>query len=170
MAWTTPKTWSAAATLTAAELNTHVRDNLTALGPDGATSASWTPVITGGTAGSTSAADEGREYRIGPLQFAWAYWLSPNTTGTAGGVEGSLNIVAPETPANIAVATNKGQVVGSWRWYDAAAPGSSLSGVCVLSNTNTIQFGMPDGNVAVHTSVAAGTGNTITVFLCYPVA
>jgi hypothetical protein len=33
MAWTTPKTWSAGETLTAANFNAHVRDNLNAVGP-----------------------------------------------------------------------------------------------------------------------------------------
>jgi hypothetical protein len=33
MAWTTPKTWSAGETLTAANFNTHIRDNLNAVGP-----------------------------------------------------------------------------------------------------------------------------------------
>jgi hypothetical protein len=33
MAWTTPKTWSAGETLTAANFNTHIRDNLNAIGP-----------------------------------------------------------------------------------------------------------------------------------------
>jgi len=32
MAWTTPKTWSAGETLTAANFNTHIRDNLNAIG------------------------------------------------------------------------------------------------------------------------------------------
>ena len=31
MAWTTPKTWSAGETLTAANFNTHIRDNLLAI-------------------------------------------------------------------------------------------------------------------------------------------
>jgi hypothetical protein len=33
MAWTTPRTWSAGETLTAANFNTHIRDNELALGP-----------------------------------------------------------------------------------------------------------------------------------------
>jgi hypothetical protein len=33
MAWTTPKTWSAGETLTAANFNTHIRDNLNAIFP-----------------------------------------------------------------------------------------------------------------------------------------
>jgi hypothetical protein len=33
MAWTTPKTWSAGETLTAANFNAHIRDNLNATGP-----------------------------------------------------------------------------------------------------------------------------------------
>jgi hypothetical protein len=33
MPWTTPKTWSAGETLTAANFNTHIRDNLNAIGP-----------------------------------------------------------------------------------------------------------------------------------------
>jgi hypothetical protein len=34
MAWTTPRTWSAGETLTAANFNTHIRDNLNAIGPN----------------------------------------------------------------------------------------------------------------------------------------
>ncbi len=47
MAWTTPKTWVANDVLTAADMNTHVRDNLDAL----QTWTSWTPTwtATGGT-------------------------------------------------------------------------------------------------------------------------
>ena len=47
MAWTTPKTWAANDVLTAADMNTHVRDNLDAL----QTWTSWTPTwtATGGT-------------------------------------------------------------------------------------------------------------------------
>lgn len=33
MAWTAPKTWSVGETLTAANFNTHIRDNLLAVGP-----------------------------------------------------------------------------------------------------------------------------------------
>ena len=48
MAWTTPRTWVAGETLTAALFNTHIRDNLLVM------SGAWTPyspiITTGGTA------------------------------------------------------------------------------------------------------------------------
>lgn len=37
MAWTAPKTWVASATLTAADMNTHIRDNMLETGPAKAT-------------------------------------------------------------------------------------------------------------------------------------
>ena len=47
MAWTTPKTWVADAVLTAAELNTHLRDNLDAMHTWTSYTPTWT--ATGGT-------------------------------------------------------------------------------------------------------------------------
>lgn len=47
MAWTAPKTWTAGSVLTAAELNTHVRDNLLETLPAKASAAGQVGVATG---------------------------------------------------------------------------------------------------------------------------
>jgi hypothetical protein len=53
MAWTDPRTWVAGETVTAAQLNTHVRDNLKAVGdPWAAYTPTWTAVTTNPTLGN----------------------------------------------------------------------------------------------------------------------
>lgn len=51
MAWTSPRTWVSGETLTAALLNTHVRDDLKAL----TEYAAWTPTITNVTSSTVTA-------------------------------------------------------------------------------------------------------------------
>ena len=50
MAWTSPRTWVAGETVTAAELNTHVRDNLKVIGDAWTT---YTPTLTASTTDPT---------------------------------------------------------------------------------------------------------------------
>lgn len=53
MAWTTPATWIAGEVLTAAQLNTQVRDNLREIGQTAGVAAAWTdftPTLSGGWA------------------------------------------------------------------------------------------------------------------------
>jgi hypothetical protein len=52
MAWTSPRTWVSGEVVTAALLNTHVRDNLKAIGDPWGT---WTPTLTGFTVSSSQA-------------------------------------------------------------------------------------------------------------------
>lgn len=49
MAWTAPRTWAAGEEVTASLLNTHVRDNLKAIGD---AAASYTPTLTNATVGN----------------------------------------------------------------------------------------------------------------------
>lgn len=169
MAWTTPKTWSVGAQVPAADLNTHVRDNLNALAPDGATSASWTPALSGASSGGTDPADTGREYRIGPIQFAWAYWLSPSIIDPL--LIGAVQLSLPSTPSGITSGVG-GQVIGSWRYYDSSNPTiTTESGVVILQGTAVARFARSVGNVVTDTTpFVAGTNDTFSVHLCYPVA
>lgn len=167
MAWTTPKTWSTGATVPASDLNTHVRDNLNALAPDGATSASWTPDVVGATAGTGDAATAGREYRIGPLQFAWAYWDDPGFVPPL--VEGVVYVVLPQAAAGITAGTNKGQTIGEWRLFDSSSPLSSITGPCFLASSNQVRFALSDGGVLSHDTIAINTGDSFSFSICYPV-
>jgi hypothetical protein len=169
MAWTNPRTWVTDEVVTAAVMNTHVRDNLSALGPDGATSASWTPSLTGSTSGGTDPADAGREYQIGPLQFAWAYWLSPSIVDPL--LVGQVGVVLPASAAGITSSSAGGQVIGSWRYLDSGTPANSESGSVFLSNSNSARFGRPVGATVTNTApFVAGTGDMFSFYVCYPVA
>lgn len=173
MAWTSPKTYAANDVLTAAELNTYQRDNLTALAPDGVTSASWTPIVSGSTGGATAAANAGREYRIGPLQFAWAYWESPQfeDNGIAANF-GSAQVVLPTAAVGITPNANGGQVIGTWRLHDASASTvNSESGAVFLAGSSLIYFGRPVGNRVTGTGpFNTATGDFFSFYVCYPVA
>jgi hypothetical protein len=170
MAWTAPATWGASNVLTAAQLNTQLRDNLLAGFPDAVTSASWTPIIVGST-GNSPAAVQGREYRIGPLQFAWAFW--DDFIGDAGGGDmGVLELPLPATSSGVTAAAAGGQVIGTWRWHDSSSTADSESGAVYLSAGATARFGRPVGNV-VNTNqpiVSPATGDRFSMFVCYPVA
>lgn len=53
MAWTTPKTWAVSEVVTAAMLNTHLKDNLNAIIETNSTDwSTWTPTLTGITQGN----------------------------------------------------------------------------------------------------------------------
>jgi hypothetical protein len=58
MTWTTPRTWVAAETVTAALFNTHIRDNSNALGD---TWASFTPTLANWTLGNGTLAGHSRQ-------------------------------------------------------------------------------------------------------------
>ena len=74
MAWTAPRTWTDGETVTAVLLNTHVRDNLKAIG-DAWTA--YTPALTGvtlgnGTGGPPVHLDDGRAvFFVSPGPRLW---------------------------------------------------------------------------------------------------
>jgi hypothetical protein len=172
MAWTAPATWGASNVLTAAQLNTQLRDNLLAGFPDAVTSTSWTPTITGSIGGATASAAAGREYRIGPLQFAWAYWDDPQFEDAGNpSLFGSAQLTLPTAAVGITAESNAGQVIGTWRLYDASVPGDSESGAVYLATSNRVQFGRPVGNrVTGLTPFNTEAGDLFSVYVCYPVA
>lgn len=81
MAWTNPKTWVANDVLTAAELNTHVRDNLLALGTWTTYTPSWT--ATGGTPTLGNGTLNGEYIQVGAL-LLWRVTLVWGSTTSAG--------------------------------------------------------------------------------------
>lgn len=172
MAWTSPKTFVASDQLSAAELNTHVRDNLEALNPlDTVAATSWTPTMTGDGGGTTAAANAGRYYRLGPIIWGWAYWLEPDWFNTPSGAQGNIQLALPVASSGVTAAAAGGQVIGTWRVHDSSNTANSESGAVYLSAGQTARFGRPVGNIITNVSpITIATGDTFSVCLFYPVA
>ena len=68
MAWTTPQTWTAAL-VTVAEFNTHIRDNLLALLPNGTSTSTYTPTWAGGSVAIGNGTITGKYHQIGKKVF-----------------------------------------------------------------------------------------------------
>lgn len=112
MAWTAPSTWTAGATVTAAQLNQQLRDNLKAIGdPWASYTPTWTastnPAIgNGAIAGKYIAAGKLTHYRI---QVTMG---STTTYGT-----GNWNLTLPVAPAGLSTFAALGSASG----YDVSA-------------------------------------------------
>lgn len=118
MAYTTPRTWVTGELVTAAYLNTHVRDNLNAAFPLGVDAwTSYTPTLTASTtnptlgSGSTQA---GAYTRIGRIIIGRAR-IQFGTSGVAVG-SGTYRISIPVAPISAGEV-----IVGTGRFYDISA-------------------------------------------------
>lgn len=122
MAWTDPKTWSVGDVLTAADMNTYVRDNEDAILPYDVTWQSYTPTLTAASSNptlGTGSSATGRFYRIGQLCIAH-FRVKAGTAGFAAG-SGLYRISAPLTAASFMYTTNFFRA-GGGVFYDSSAP------------------------------------------------
>jgi hypothetical protein len=141
MAWTAPKTWVAATTLTAAELNTHLRDNLLELAPAKATTPSSIFVASG-----TNSIGE-RTPDIDTIS------TSETTTSAA---YADLATVGPSVTVTAAAASSKALIMHHCRMSNSLADTGcyaswALSGATVrgaLDDTASKIDGMAAGNFA----------------------
>ena len=91
MAWTSPRTWVAGETVTAALLNAHVRDNEKAIGDPWT---AWTPTVTSETGTFTSVSGSGQYSTFGK-HVVWSATITITTVGTAsGGIRFTLPVTA----------------------------------------------------------------------------
>lgn len=90
MAWTAPRTWVAGETVTAAIMNTHVRDNFKAIGDPWAAYAATITNLTVGTGGGsiTAVSSVGKDTKV-RLSFV---------IGTSGFSVGTPSVTLPFTP------------------------------------------------------------------------
>lgn len=89
MSWTDPRTWTAGETVTAAEMNAHVRDNFKALGdPQG----SYSPTSGNWTLGNGSLS--GTYNQAGKLVF----FSISLTLGSTSAITGTLQLGLPTVP------------------------------------------------------------------------
>lgn len=159
MAWTSPRTWVTGETVTAALLNTHLRDNLNAIGDPGAWTA-YTPTWTASTTNPTLSNGTlvGRYKQIGKTVTA-AYELvwGSTTSGGTGGWRFSL----PVTPsAAISTWTCAGEVSISGTRY-------AIFGV--TSGSQLILRG-PSGDATATSPAAWTSGSTLRLTITYEAA
>lgn len=137
MAWTTPRTWVAGEVVTAALLNTHLRDNLLAIGDSWSSYAvSWTAVTTNPSIGNGTLS--GKYLQIGKLVIG-SIDLAPGSTTTYG--TGQWRFSIPITAADASMA------VGSIRLFDTSGS-SNQSGVFWQVSTTTVGPLTPSGQVS----------------------
>ena len=156
MAWTAPRTWVAGETLTAALLNTHVRDNLTAL----TTWDAWTPTLSGswtlGNGTLTGSVIQADSLIIARLTFTFGSTTSPS---------GALVFTLPAT----AVAAT-GMPLG-WAGLVDTSAGARYFRTVVQTATTGIQFAdLSDTRVTNTVPFTWATGDTLQAQFVYEAA
>lgn len=107
MAWTSPRTWTTGEVVTAALMNTHLRDNLKAVGDSWVTTG-WTPAFAGTGSALGNGTLVGSWMRVGKFTGARARLTFGSTTtmGSSG-----QNISLPATHAGTGGATSSSWLV-----------------------------------------------------------
>lgn len=152
MAWTSPRTWTAGETVTAALLNVHLRDNLKAIG-DAWTA--FTPTLTGWTLGNGSFS--GSAYRqVGKgVDFRIKLLLGSTTVVSAGPV-----FTLPATAISIR------SVVATVLFFDTSAGAAGWLGGWAFAESTTLIRVRTDASATPSTTVpftwAAGDEIVIT--------
>lgn len=155
MGWTTPKTWGSLTTLTATDMNTHVRDNLAylkaltdAIPFSGAKAARLTA--------RTIATATDQEITLTSQSWDYGDWFTPS----------SANIIVPAGAIPAGYTTIAVQVIGYFEW--AASSGVGSRWIRLKKNaTNFVNLsvgGITDlqGQLAIDT-VTVVAGDTISV-------
>jgi len=144
MAWTTPITFSAGATLTAAQLNTGLRDNLNAAFPGGTTWAAWAPTYANLTIGNGTVV--ARYIQVGSVVIArWQF-----TLGSTSAVGSGPTISFPVTAASTGY-TAAGSPLGQATFVDTGV--GRYYGVATYQSTTT--FSPTSQDVATYVRQAA---------------
>lgn len=174
MAWSSPRTWTTGEVVTAAHMNQEVRDNLSALFPNGVAGASWTPVLKGATSDPTTSSATGRQYQVGALMFVWARFVITDPGS------GRWSVELPKAAVNLTgdgtVAT-PGNIVGSWQAGDGST--QVRGGSVILRASDTVIFVRADPNTGGSAlgdtatfpfSGGVGSGSVLTFHAVYPAA
>jgi hypothetical protein len=129
MAWTDPRTWVAGETVTAALMNTHVRDNQKAIGDAWTT---YTPTFSGGISAIGNATVTAKYIKAGKLVIGEVkVVMGSTTTYAAAGI-------AVTAPANMAITGT--MAIGSAYMVDASA-GFGYVGVVTPASATAFAVG-----------------------------
>lgn len=162
MAWTAPRTWVTGELVTAAYMNTHVRDEFLYIYPDAAW-ANRTPTLTNITLG-TGGTNQQRYIQMGKTVMI----RGSITLGTGGALTGSPTVNVPTTAATV---TNM-IWVGAARYHD---PGTRLwVGICYITSAGTtiafVQSQGGTGNLSATEPFTWGNTDELSYAIDYEVA
>lgn len=135
MAWTSPRTWVAGEIFTAANANTHIRDNFKALGDPWT---AYTPTLTNWTLGNGTLT--GSYIQVGKTVWGKVFYTVGSTDTKSGNLVISLPVTkvaddGTETPFGAGIA------------YDVSVPARSTVEV-VHSTTSRMLFWTPTSGIA----------------------
>lgn len=159
MAYTTPRTWVTGELVTAALLNTHVRDNLNAAFPLGIDAwTTWAPTITQSNT-PTKTTNRATYQRIGRLIIA----MFDVTFTSPGSIN---NNVLTTLPVNAAASAAMG---GSFRYFDTGA--TNHAGTVVSVDTTHAGFVYDGyGNLLGNGDLIIANGDFLQATLIYEAA
>jgi hypothetical protein len=123
MAWTAPRTWVAGETVTAAHLNTHVRDNLKAIGDP------WTS-FTVNTVNLPLTSSSGKYILQGKTVHCRI------TTTVSGAATGTISFDIPVT----ANSTGTGAILECSVYAGDTSAGQYVNGFAILQSTTQLRF------------------------------
>jgi hypothetical protein len=151
MAWTNPKTWTVGETLTAANFNTHIRDNLNAVGPHLIIRKSSDESVTSNT---TEQADDAL---VLPVTANEIYQVQIGLLWTAGAGNLKVGFTFPAS-GTINFSTDAHDVGGTFEkkiWQGSSSPTTSADFLFQGSGNN---FHLISG-----VFITAGTGGNLTL-------
>lgn len=176
MAWSSPRTWVTGETVTAAQMNAHVRDNLDALNPlDSVAATSWSPtleaVTTDPTTNGAPLTGTGRYWRVGPLVYAAVQFNFANTISAGSGIYFAALPVAA-SGINSSSNSGAGQVIGGWKSRDNSATSNNRGGLVLLSASDEVRFEEAGSSLLVTNSqpFAWAQDDVLSFFVTYPAA
>lgn len=152
MAWTSPRTWVAGEVLTAALLNTHVRDNLLELNSTASAWTAFTPTLTNFAA----TVSEARYKQTGKIvEFQCVLSLTAAPTG-------NLRMSLPVTARTSAATPNMGTAHG----YTGTV---GRMGILLYASTTTVDFldGSGGANWNATVPFTWASGHAIRIQGCY---
>lgn len=176
MGWTAPRTWVAGEVVTAANMNTHVRDNLvTAFTSDLFGNTTWNCQIrTTGSTGPGGQTVNGDSVRVGPLVSAWGRTNLDTTTdfGSTGfyyvNPAGTYPLASYVPTGSVA-----GAVIGSGFYWDASANDTYMLAVVAYTTSRFIfrfnNVGTTEVGVVSSTNpVTMSTADRFSFHISYP--
>lgn len=175
MAWTQPRTWTAGEVVTAAHMNTDIRDDLTAgFTSDMFQNTTWDCEIdTTGSTGPNEQTIAGDYVRTGGVVNAWGKVLfgTPTTYGEAAC---AYYVVPPKACASyLPTGSLSGVTVGSGFYYDKSANDTYVLSVVAYSTSKFIfrfnNVGTTETGIVSSTNpVAISTADRFSFHICYP--
>ena len=158
MAWTAPRSWVADEVVTADLMNTHVRDNLKAIG-DAWTS--WTPTLSQGVSTNIAKTVTYAKYVAAGKLIIATVKLAPTAAGTAGS---AITITLPVTAATSAFFMGSGA-------YQDASPATNYPALVYLNSATTLALFRSDVSwsnaVGADPNIAVASGDTLHAWFAY---